>query len=59
MKKAIIGVILAGVTVMAGVISFRLSADALALIVGVILGIIVMGWNMVAAKRDRSAKVAT
>lgn len=42
MKKTIVGIILAGVTIMAGVISFRLSADALALIVGVLLGIIAL-----------------
>lgn len=42
MKKAIIGVMLAGVVLLAGVIALRLSADALAMIVGVILGIIAL-----------------
>jgi len=42
MKKALIPTIVVVVAVLAGVVSYRLSTDALALIVGVLLGLLVM-----------------
>ncbi len=42
MKKALIPSIVVVVAVLAGVVSYRLSTDALALIVGVMLGLLVM-----------------
>ena len=42
MKKALIPSIVVVVAVLAGVVSYRLSTDAMALIVGVLLGLLVM-----------------